>query len=418
MKKNNLIVIILFSVLGVALLIYFILTKEDEKRYSWQESYKSISDQPYGTKFIKELLENYRPGEKFVYNDKVPLQKLLDSTSAQIPTDYVFIGPTLFLDHEDINALLNFIARGNDAFIASINLPLIVVDSIFVNECNQQIFLKNQELSKVTLNFYHDTLRTDKGYLYSYSQGSLPKPYFWNSLNPEIFCDSTKSVVPLGYMDPDQVNFLKLPYGNGNLYLHSNPLVFSNYFLTKPDKISYAEGVFSHLRGKTIIWDEFSKSEFSGNNAPETNPLSYIMQHASLKYAWWMILIATILYTLFTAKRKQRAIPVLEEKVNTSLEFVKMVSTLHFENANHVDIARKKMKYFLYFVRSKYNIHTQTFTEAHINRLAEKSKVDIMEIRSIFSEFNQIEQFGNNSIAENRLVTLYNSIDNFYKNCK
>jgi hypothetical protein len=417
-KKNNLTVIILFSVLVVSLLVYFILSGKNEKRYQWNENYQTASDQPYGTMFIKKLLASYRPGEKFILNDKTPLHQLLDSAMTAYPTDYVFIGPNLYLDDADTHALLNFIHSGNDAFVSSLYLPLRIVDSIFVNECGREIFLQEQRSAAATLNFYHATLHKEKGYTFTYREGRSDSAYPWRSLNPEIFCDSTTSVVPLGYQAPDLVNFCKLPYGSGNLYIHTNPIVFTNYFLAQRDKPAYIAGLFSHLRGKTIIFDEFSKSKFSNDSEPYNSPLSYFLRHPSLKYAWWMMLGGVLLYTLFTAKRKQRAIPVIEEKANTSLEFVKMISGLHYQNGDHMDIARKKMKFFLYFIRAKYGIYAQHFTEHHIERLAEKSKVDKLDIQIIFNEFNQIDSNIYNNPAADRLVRLYNAIENFYKHCK
>ncbi len=416
--KNRTPLIVLFSVLGALLLGYFILSGKGEKKYQWKENYQTDSDQPYGTLFMKELLAEYRPGEKFILNEKKPLHVLLDSVRDTTATmDYVFVGQEIYLDEADKKALLSFIHTGNDAFIASVHMPFILTDSIYTTECDNQIFLTQHEATTAKLNFYHPRLQTKYGYAYSFRYKQNDQPYFWNTLNPEVFCDSTKSLIPLGYVQPDRVNFFKIPFGKGNLYLHTTPLVFTNYFLTQTDKVNYAATVFSHLRGKTILWDEFSKAEFTpSNNAPPESPISYILQHPSLKYAWWMMLGSALLYTIFTAKRKQRVIPILEKKTNTSLEYVNMVSALHFQNGNNHDIAKKKMKYFLYFIRAKYGIHAQSFTENHLKRLSEKSAVAQEDLQIIFTEHAAIERYA--SYASDRLVILYNALDKFYKNCK
>ncbi|HTJ50635.1 MAG TPA: DUF4350 domain-containing protein [Cyclobacteriaceae bacterium] len=416
-KNNNLIIIILFACLGVLLVLYFTFNNQNKKRYQWLETYKSTSDQPYGTQFIQKLLENYRPGQKFILNNKKSLQTLLDTTVLKTKTDYVLIGQDIYLNEADKKALLNFIHSGNDAFIATVNLPFDIIDSIFTSECDREIFLVKNDTLAVTLNFYNTKLKTPKGFSYSYRYGKADQNYFWNALNPEIFCDSTQSITPLGYINPNKVNFFRFSFGKGHLYIHSNPLVFTNYFLVKPDKADYASSVFSHLHGESIIWDEFSKSAFSTkNNAPEISPLSYILQHESLRYAWWLMLASAILYTVFAAKRKQRVIPVLEAKANTSLEFVNMISVLHFQSGNPKDIARKKVKYFLYFIKVKYGVHTQSLTEGHLNRLAEKSKVNLADLKLILDEFNHVEH--QPYYNQDRLVDLYNALEKFYKHCK
>lgn len=414
--KQNRTIIILFAVLGVLLLLYFIFASDDKKHYQWYENYKAGSDQPYGTSFIKQMLQSYRDKKNFIYSSRKPLHEVLDSIGNQ-PTDYIFIGQSLHLNQKDAQALLDFIQKGNNAFIASLELPENIV-GIYVNECSADIALEERSVESVTLNFYHDTLHTANGYTYRYRFMSDDMKYYWNAFSNQLFCDSTKALVPLGYQDPNHVNFLRFPYGEGNIYLHSNPLVFSNYFLIKPDKAEYAASVFSHLDGKNILWDEYSKVSFTGNNNPDISPLYFILSQPSLKYAWWMMLAAVILYVLFAAKRTQRVIPVLEAKVNTSLEFVKLVSALHYQNQNHLDIARKKMKYFQYFIRARYGIHTQMAQEIQVARLAEKSKVSITEIQSIYDQYNQIERNSQYNTAIDKLVGLYNAIENFYKHCK
>lgn len=416
MKKNHKLIIALFIGLGIVLVLYFTVNQTG-KGYQWTETYKTSSDQPYGTLFIRQLLERHKPHQKFIFNDKKPLHLLLDSVDNKTKTDYVFIGQDIILDDADRQALLNFIYSGNDAFISVVYLPYDIVDSIYISECDQEIFLDENEMLSANLNFFNTNLATERGYSYRYRFGKADQPYFWNTLNPDFFCDSIQLVQPLGYIQPDQVNFFRFSHGTGHLYIHTNPLVFTNYFLTKPDKAEYASSVFSYLHADAMIWDEFSKLNLpTKNNAPEMSPVSYILQQDSLRYAWWLMLAAAVLYTLFAAKRRQRIIPVLEEKSNTSLEFIKMISGLHFQNGNHHDIARKKMKYFFYFVRSKYGLQAQHLNDAYMTKLAEKSKVELHHLQLIAHEFSHVERQDN--YHARKLIYLHQALDKFYKQCK
>lgn len=416
-KDSNLLIKILLAGLAVLLIIYFTYNRQHEIRYQWSETYKSTSDQPYGTLFIQKLLSTYRPGLKFILNDQKPLHQVLDSSERKTGADYVFIGQNIFLDTADTKALLNFIYSGNDAFIATVNLPFDLIDPIFVPECESEIFLETNDTLSITQNFYNTRLKNDRGYRYAYRFGKTDLPYFWNTLNPEVFCDSTKSITPLGFIYPGKVNFFRLSHGKGQLYIHTNPIVFTNYFLTKSDKAEYASGVFSHLNADSIIWDEFSKAEFATkNNAPQVNPIAYILENDSLRYAWWLMLGGAFLYTVFTAKRKQRIIPVLEPKSNTSLEFVNMISALHLENGNPHDIARKKVKYFNYFIKAKYGIHTQDLNETHLKRLSAKSKVSLSDLQLVANEVDSVHR--QPYYDETMLMELYKTLETFYKNCK
>jgi len=344
---------------------------------------------------------------------------LLDSTRQDRVTDYVFIGQSLYLSEKDTEALRKFIQAGNNAFIASLSETSDIVDLIYNrDECNADLAYKEADTEFAVLNFFHDTLRTERGYLYRFRVGNKDVSYNWSWLNPDMFCDSTRSAVPLGFISPDKVNFLKIPYGKGNLYIHTTPLAFTNYFLAKKEKMDYVSGVFSHLSGTDIIWDEYSKIPLRRDSNDFESPLHYILRQPALKYAWWMMLGSVILYVIFAARRTQRVIPVLEPKANTSLEFVKLIATLHYRNGNHFDIARKKMKYFQYFIRAKYGIQTQHAREIQIKKLAEKSKVNEQQVRAIFEQYDVIEKHEQYNTEQGRLVDFYYAIEYFYKHCK
>lgn len=415
MKKSRITIIVLFSVLGLLLLLYFAFSG-NKKRYQWFESYDVESNQPYGTLFIKNLLQGYRPGGNFVFNTEKPLQALLKGDDLRKATDYIFIGQSIYLTDPDIDALLDFIDSGNDAFIASLEVPEALIERMYMPECDRIVTIQDNEAASVTMNFYHETLYTQGGYRFAFRFINEDVSYFWNVFSPEIFCDSTSSLTPLGYQEPNAVNFIKISYGEGNLFLHSNPIAFTNYFLSKSNKVDYCTRVFSHLNGTHLIWDEHSKIPFMGNNNVYNSPLYYVLQQPSLKYAWWMLLLSAFLYIFFTAKRVQRPIPVLEPKTNTSLEYVHLISSLHYQNGNHLDMAKKKMKYFLYFIRSRYGIHAQTFGEEHIRKLAEKSKVNLEEVQTIFDQYKTIESAFYN--VDTKLSDLYYAIENFYRHCK
>jgi hypothetical protein len=418
-KRNEVVTVSLFSLLGILLLLYFFLTSKGDKHYQWFETYKAESDQPYGTLFIKKLLEGYTPKGHFIFNTKKSVYEVLNEKGVESNTDYVLIGQSIYLDYRDTDALLEFVKNGNNAFIATLELPQYILYRFYENECNDNS-ISYQEYSdkNVSLNFFHDTLKTSRDYTFAYRYGSFDRPYQWNSLDPAVLCEESTSLVPLGYQSPNRINFFKIPYGKGNFYLHANPIVFTNYFMTKGDKVDYASAVFSHLNAKNIVWDEYSKVPIMNNKNGYDSPLYYILQQPSLKYAWWLLLITVFLYILFAAKRTQRVIPVLEEKANTSLEFVNLISALHFKNGNNLDMARKKMRYFFYFIRSKYGIHTQSFTDSEINRLAEKAKVSSSVIKLIFDRYDRIERDAYYNAEAIKLIDLFNAIENFYKQCK
>lgn len=416
MNKSRAPLIIVIIVAAICLLYFFSGDGDSALKYQWQESYKAESNQPYGTSIIRDVLQ-FEAKDKFVYNKSTPLKKLLENPGSFSNCTYVLIGQSVHLDDTDIDALLEFINSGNDVFMSTLEAPAQLVGMIHY-DCESELTYESKFARTVKTNFFNSSFKKADGYDYTFRFGREDEFYHWYSVYPFHFCDSAKMAVPLGYQDADEVNFIKLPHGAGNLYLHTNPLTFTNYFMIQPEKVEYASTAFSHLRNrKSVIWDEYSKIPFAGNQNSYNSPLYYIMQQPSLKYAWWLLLITIGLYVLFAAKRAQRPIPVLEVKSNTSLEFVKMVSSLHYLNGNHMDMAKKKMKYFLYFVRSKYGIQETTFTSDTITKLSEKSKVDRTYIADIINQYNSIEGMQFN-ILPATLTSFFDAVEKFYKHCK
>ncbi len=401
--------------LGVLLLLIFL--SDDKKTYSWNEDLRGTSDQPYGTLFIKRLLEESRNG-KFQVRDKKSLSGILTSDDFKKESSYVFIGQTLFLNAADKEALLSFISAGNTAFIASSEVPELI-DEIYDQECGAELEMEDNREMTSAMNFYHSSFHEKYGYKFTYRILDEDIQYNWRTFSSHIFCDVTSAVTPVGYIEEDRPNFIRIRHGDGALYLHSNPAAFSNYFIIQKEKAQYASAAFSHLGGKNTVWEEFAKVPMLPDSKDSMNsPLYYIMQQPSLKYAWWMIAGSALLYVLFAAKRMQRVVPVLEAKTNTSLEFVRMIAALHYQNKDHMDMARKKMKYFLYFIRSKYSVQGHPMTDEMMQKLAERSNVPLPEIEAVFKFQKLIEQGSGGTIDAIRLSNFYNVIENFYKKCK
>lgn len=412
MKKPAIVVLVILGIVVLAFL-YFTLNKN---RYDWRESYSSKSDQPFGTKYIYELLSSFA-SEGFTRNTKKPLEVLLDSADQITNTAYV----SLFHSWDDDSlggmALQKFIAAGNDAFIICRYPPNRLLRNLYQAECAERLNFAFTSAKEIQVNFYHPEFSVSEPFTFTHQVKNENVDYLWQYLDKELLCDSASSVVPLGFIQPDYVNFFRIPFGKGNLFIHTDPILFTNFYMVQEGKVDYAASVFSHTSYRKIIWDEY-RSPFSFNRNPNSysNPLYYIMDQPALRYAWWLLVALALVYVFFAAKRQQRFIPVIEKKTNTSLAFLKMISSLHFRNKNNGEMARKKMRFFLHTVRTRYGLHTHTIDQPFIEKLAAKSQVSREEVDLIFQQYRIINNF--QDIDSAPLVNLYNAIQNFYNKAK
>ena len=127
--------IIIGAVVGFAtlLLLYFYINREKGPKYNWYQSFDKQSNQPYGTLFIKKMLESSHTGS-ITINEKEPIHKMLEGKEL-VDTDYVLLGQSIFLDKQDVEALKGFLSLGNDVFIATLEPPESLLEAVYANDC-------------------------------------------------------------------------------------------------------------------------------------------------------------------------------------------------------------------------------------------------------------------------------------------
>ena len=164
----------------------------------------------------------------------------------------------------------------------------------------------------------------------------------------------------LGYAKTDKkrVNFIKIPFGNGTILLHTEPKAFTNYNILKDDRYRYVESILSYLPDDDVYFDSYSKRQTPYGDAEEESNLSWFLEQLSFRWAWYTALIFLLLFMIFNAKRRQRIIKIIKPLQNTSLAFVKTISNLYIETQDYKNLIDKKITYFLEKVRTDFNIDT------------------------------------------------------------
>lgn len=417
MKSQKNIWIVVLVAAGFLLVLYFIFSDKHKRKYNWSENYKVKSREPFGTAFIYAMLDEQH--DKSVLVDDKPMREVLnDSAKYDSGSNYVFIGADMHLSEQDSRAILDYVGRGNCAFIGSMYFPDQLMEEVYSDECDAWNNYFDHNDTVAVFNFFHGQLEKDTGYRFVYRVAGEPERYNWRGISGDYFCDSSYSMAPVGYRDSFYTNFACMPYGKGRFYMFSTPVVFTNYFMKDTVGLDYAGLVFSHLNKGPIVWDEYSKlTRLANNHGVDTStPLSYILSQKSLRYAWYLLLLGAVLYLFLVARRRQRIIDVIEPNTNTSLSYVNTISALYFNHSNHAALAKHKMKYFLAHVRNKYNISLSGGKKEEIEALAKKSKVPVADISKIFRMYERISPL--TDITEGTLMEFHYALENFYNQSK
>ena len=407
------------------LLYFFGLKKEevDESYYSddWVETYNPVDKGPYGTYVLKELLDTAGMFGNFIQL-RLDLKESLED-DPNINDIYFFVGRTNYLPDSSAEYLMDFVFNGNTAFIAAQDLPEYIAYELFYDEYS--IFdVKNDSIQY--FKFTHPDLRAAR-YEFKYIYNNKLAERSWQYFAPDNFnTDYYDEPVILGKNTKDDINYLKFRYGDGWIYLHSNPYAFTNVSMLKRDGFMYAERILEHLPPGRVQWDRYNLSRHSSSNQggsgdqdgggeERRSMLEFIMAHPPLIWAFALLVIGAILYAIFKGKRRQRIIPPAELKENTSLEYVNTLSSLYMQQGSHEKLIRLKKRTFMNFIAERYYIMTKKPDEKYIEKVATKADIDPALINEIFTRFDQL--IGLSTVSDDQLIDLHKKIEYFYKNC-
>lgn len=432
-KNIRYILIVAIIIIGA---VFFILNKNQNGSVNWIENYHEDSKQPYGTYIVFEMMKSHFESYEFnVIESKLSENEALQKNRN---TNYIFIGRRMYLDSLGAATMLNYVKKGNNAFISANELPYQIMDELISssNACAYSWDVTDYfKDSSATLNFLHPELKQTEGTPYKFIRNSKASDYSWNFFDSELFCNEEfvkdrASFVELGIIENESsVNYVKIKYGRGSFFLHTTPLAFTNLHMKEYYGLDYYNKVFAYLTEGDIYWDNYnhiSSASSKRNNKDdlmyepvslsENSPLEYILSQESLRWAWYLLLSTCLLFLFFRAKRRQRIIPVQEPNVNSSLEFVESIGRLYFQQNNHLKLEKQKMKLFLWFIREKYKISVNNIDEKFINDLSIISGISREKVKGIFALY---EGHSNKiSIYDEQLIHFHQSMDYFYKNCK
>lgn len=417
MKQGALIWILAVIIFG-GILIFF-MNLSPTNRFDWNENYAYNSNQPYGAEVFYKLLDSYFPDHDVERNDVLlDVQDLLNDSSSH--QTYLFIGEEQFLKPNEIEALFKFIERGNTALIIAKQpvypiLSELLVDSVFATES----LLKSISKESVNAQFFDPALQNPSNYNFHYQKIDLKSEYQFSYFS-NVFIRQNNVITPLGAIDDNNVNFITAPVGKGRIFLHSNPLFFTNYHLIKNQGAKYAESVLSYLKPGNIIWDSYAQNWKPGTDSGLLNqsqsPLSFIINNPPLYWALVILIFTGLLYMLFALKRIQRVVPIIEPKKNSSLEFIKTISRLYFIEREHPTMVRHQMRYFLSWIKEKYRIHASELDDQTIDKLHVRSGVSKEILQDIRDEYQKVRVY---AVLDDKIaIKFHQSLTRFYKNCK
>lgn len=365
----------------------------------WTPSFNQKDSKPFGLKVFNEQLKS-ASGVDSVSEAAISPFEFIEyynpdtSDTTKLHGCYLLIDQNLKTDIISLERLLKYAAVGNTVFLSTEHFPRILKDSLEFDTRNHfhingkgSLYLSNEA-------FINDTLKMDKG----------ASGIYFDTL------EASKTTA-LGFQNFEQerINFVQISYGKGQFILHTQPFVFTNYYLLQHHNHNYVSNLLSYIPEKHIIFDVKDKV----GSEKTSSPLRFIFSNQSLKWAWLLFLIFICTFMIFNAKRRQRVLKIIKPLENSTVQFTKTVANLYFETGNHSNITTKKMTYFFEKIRNQYQLNTNQIDQNFKNQLALKSGNSLVFIEKLIDFIVYLKS--KNQHSKQELIELNHMIEKFQK---
>lgn len=184
----------------------------------------------------------------------------------------------------------------------------------------------------------------------------------------------------------DEIIFGKYPDSTRSIYYHTLPTLFINEYLATPTGKKHFEYVISELDYDKYTLLELPSYQYDAPDF-EKNYFQFIFNNKGMKMAYLIFLVSLILAFIFKGKRKQKVVPLIKEKKNTSIEFIQILADLHQSQDSPIKLVRKMEKIFYYQMNQKYYIPEKT--ENYAEKLATKSEIPLNKIKFVLAWFEK-----------------------------
>jgi hypothetical protein len=355
-----------------------------------------MDDIPYGTKYAFDHLGVIFPQADIRTNLDLPrvIENEMNDDTIRV---LMIVSRRFDADSDEINDLVRFASFGNQIFISCL-FPEDSVLAMFHLKWKESIHYSEDSAETSILN--PSTGRFDKFKYPGYLMDSYFEPI------------DTAFAEVLGKNSSGKPDFIRIPYPEGGaIYIHLDPFVFTNFFLLHKTNKSYYDLALSNLPAKTRVleWSDHFRYVKTNN----FSALRFIKNNRSLRWAFWIILFLFAMLFLVDSKRKQRPITEIPALQNASVDFVKTVGRLYFQQKNNQNLAIKMITAFLEDIRSSYKLSTSVLNEEFVQKLAFRAGRPLSDIHRLVQTIHEIRLKAD--VSDPEIMDLHQQINQFSK---
>lgn len=452
----------LFAML-VLFVLFCLLQVNLPKKFVWSPTFSHVDKQPFGCFVFDSVLTQSLPNDYHV-TKKTFFQ--LDQEHAKEKISVLMVVDQQNLKQLDVKYLCNIARRGGKVMVVASSSfdDGRNADTVVVDELERTFKVRIEDGMYFSLRGILSGLRTHDNDMYDtiywnnretmYAAQSYRM--FYNMVGGTLFVDSVPKVKRLAYtlsaagydykLDSlyvgDFTGFdtivdekerieridtfaikkvptaVSVPYGKGEVIFVSSPLLFTNYGMLEGNTSVYIFRLMSYLADLPVYRTEaYVKTD--AMLVAEQSPFREFIKRPPLRWALYLALLGVVLFMIFTARRRQRVIPIISKPANRSLEFIQLIGTLYYQRKDHVDLVRKKFKLFAEELRKTAGVDISDVNtdDREYLLLAEKTGMNSDRLKKVIRQIRLVlHSEGNISVEEMR--SLIDAMDTIVRHAK
>ncbi len=398
---------ILFFLLLIAVLV-FVIQERKPQSFTWTANYWQESKEPFGTFILDKSLHDIYSDIDILYSDSTIYNTLKNQADLCDNTLYFIIGRSLFLSQEDMESLEQFVSSGNTVFWVSNFQYGANIEDAFILDFEWAYDESGPKVEKeYPVRFTHPDLEMEEDFQIKLRNEGA----YFRSLGEEIETLSNLEIKQdsATILSP---HFIRAAHGDGFLYLHSLPELFSNYQLENAGNRRYLEAVFASINPDFILMDDYYKMK-RPTSVAESTPLKVLLKEPAFRWIRNVSLLGIAFLFFSQVRRKQRAIPIVTPKQNETIDFVETLGMLYYNDKGHKGLAAKKIKHFFEYLRRNYYLQEIERSDRGIEIVARKTGLDRTKLKKLFSVIKNMDL--RKEVFDTDLESVNRIIDELYR---
>ena len=447
----------------VLFVLFCLLQVNLPKKFVWSPTFSHVDKQPLGCFVFDSVLTQSLPNGYHV-TKKTFFQ--LDQEHAKEKISVLMVVDQQNLKQLDVKYLCNIARRGGKVMVVASGSfdDGRNADTVVVDELERTFKVRIEDGTYFSLRGIlaglkaHDNDMYDTIYWNNRETMYAAQPYrmFYNMVGGTLFVDSVPKVKRLAYtlstagydykydslyvgdftrfdtivdkkerierIDTFAIKKIpaavSVPYGKGEVIFVSSPLLFTNYGMLEGNTFVYIFRLMSYLADLPVYRTEaYVKTD--AMLVAEQSPFREFIKRPPLRWALYLALLGVVLFMIFTARRRQRVIPILSKPANRSLEFIQLIGTLYYQRKDHVNLVRKKFKLFAEELRKTAGVDISDVNtdDREYLLLAEKTGMNSDRLKKVIRQIRLVlHSEGNISVEEMR--SLIDAMDTIVSHAK